>query len=172
MPTKITVNKTPRRYTTSFRKKLGVLDFEARMGLFDCDPRFVSKLLQVLHVVLLEIDRRIANRPGWQDRYTEVRVFNLLTILLVKQHVDRYSEAGVKWTRDASRISKFLRAALDIFDDAETELGKQFERVDVKADLARHLWYRLYDYSRAEAEADSQAIKAFFDARPDEEQAA
>jgi hypothetical protein len=149
----------------TFRREIGSLFFELRMGVADVDNGFATRLEQVLTAYQREVDRKLSGRPGDADYFEQTRIFRLVAVLLFGRLVDKLALKTADrdpWTEDERKIANVLVAILDGFDTGIDEMASRFQRTDIRTHLAQRIWRAFYNVSRHEAEQDAAEIKKFF----------
>jgi hypothetical protein len=149
----------------NFRREVGTLFFELRMGVADVDNGFATRLEQVLTAYQREIDRKLSGRPGDADYFEQTRIFRLVAVMLFGRLVDKLASKTADrdtWSENERRIANVLVAILDGFDAGIDEMASRFQRTDIRTHLALKIWRAFYNVSRHEAEHDAAEIKNFF----------
>ena len=145
--------------TLAQREKLTDFIFDV---VVNGDSAFETRLWQVCTAYQREIDRKVLGDDGSPELFQRVAVYNIMSLLLVGQLIDRLRRKKIKGSPRSSKdrhTMTMLKSALDEFDSSLTEFEARFPEPDL-TDLGKLFWLNFVDISQEEAERDAGEIQA------------
>jgi hypothetical protein len=143
-----------------FIVRLALREFESGVG-----RAFDNKLQQSLAGVQREVIRRINKADATPQHLMDLRVTTMMFLRLgdlYQRHAANQKAKGFKRKRAEREVSWLLNVSMVLLSSATEELAQRLP-FEPMGNLAKRFYFTFYNVTRAECEADAEAVQAGID---------